>query len=82
MLNRTPGAAAEDIDSFESIPSGRSYRTAQFPGIGAGRWNALENLSVLEVIKRFKVKNDGPAAKTAKQTNPLHERAFLQPAMR
>ncbi len=55
----------------ESFPTGRCYRTAQSPGIGARRWNAFENLPVLEFIERLKVEDNRPAAKAAKQTNPL-----------
>jgi hypothetical protein len=43
--------------------------------------DALDDLPIAELLQRFKVKNDSPPAKTAKQTNPLKKRAFSQPAM-
>jgi hypothetical protein len=44
--------------------------------------DASENLPVLEVSERLKAKDDGPAPKAAKQTNPLGEPAYSQHAMR
>ena len=40
------------------------------------KMEAFENLPVLEVAEGFKVKDNGPATKAAKQTNPLREAAY------
>jgi len=43
--------------------------------------SALDYLPIAELMQRFKVKNCGPPAKTAQQTDSLKKRAFSQPAM-
>jgi hypothetical protein len=43
--------------------------------------NALEHLSVSEIIERFKTEEDGAATEAAKQTKPLRKRAFSHSAM-
>ena len=40
---------------------------------------ARQNLPVLKMIEGFKVKDDGSAAKAAKQTNPLSESGYSEP---
>jgi hypothetical protein len=43
--------------------------------------NALEHLPVPQIGERLKIKDNRPAAKAAKQTNPLEKPALSQPAM-
>src|SRR5271156_2468020 len=46
------------------------------------KMEAPKDLSMLEVLERFKVKNDRPAVQSAKQTNSLREPAYPELTVR
>jgi hypothetical protein len=68
------------MDGSPRLPSAgavtqHSFRTA------VQEMNALQNLPVLQVGERLKIKYNRPAAKAMKQTNPLQSRCLSQPEM-
>ena len=70
MLNKTLGADRRISIGSHRFPPAAAIAQHSFPA-SVQEMNALENLPVLEVGERFEVKDNGPAAKAAKQTNPL-----------
>src|SRR5271156_3182562 len=80
-VQKNSGSQPEDIDTAQSFPPAAVITKHSFPA-SVQEVNAIENLSVFEIVKRLKGEDDGPGAKAAKQPNPLHRPAVAQPAMR
>jgi hypothetical protein len=74
------GSRTNYIGVSNCLPTPALVAEDRFP-TSVQELEAHENLSVFEMIERFKVEDNGAAVKAPQQTNPLRKPAYSKPAM-